>query len=100
MADSLAGLASRDTITDMARGLDRIDLSRLDASSLTSGLQDFHWIGAAGFSGTGVAAAGQLRWTVTPGGVLAEADLNGDGRADMQIMLTGITALAQADFIL
>jgi Ca2+-binding RTX toxin-like protein len=99
MADSLAGTTSRDTIIDMQRGVDRIDLSRLDASILTSGIQDCHYIGTAGFSGAGAASAGQLRWGSTPGGVLVEADLNGDGHADMQIMLTGITALGQTDFI-
>lgn len=99
MADSLAGTTSRDTITDMVRGLDRIDLQHLDAATLTAGLQDVRYIGTAGFSGTGTASAGQLRWGATTGGVLVEADLTGDGRADMQILLTGISALAQTDFI-
>ena len=69
----------------------------------SSGLQDFSYIGTAAFGGLGAASAGQLRWQALSGpagGVVIDADLNGDGIADMQIMLTGLTGLAQTDFLL
>ncbi len=103
MADSLAGKYNCDTITDLQRGADKIDLSLIDASTASSGLQDFSYIGTAAFGGLGAASAGQLRWQALSGpagGVVIDADLNGDGIADMQIMLTGLTGLAQTDFLL
>ena len=101
--DSLAGRYTCDIISDMQRGLDKIDLSRIDANALLAGAQDFHYIGIAAFGGLGAASAGQLRWQAisgSAGGVVIDADLNGDGTADMQIMLTGIRSLAVSDFIL
>lgn len=101
--DSLAQQSCIDTITDMQRGLDRIDLSRMDANTLGAGVQDFNYIGTHGFSGLGAGSAGQLRWQTIGGsaeGVMISADVNGDGRADMQILLHTITALSGADFIL
>ena len=98
--DSLATLPGCDTITDMQRGLDKIDLSRIDANTVSSGFQDFSYIGTHGFSGTGAASAGQLRWQASGGGgVMVSADVNGDGRADMQILLHTVTALSWADFL-
>ena len=103
VTDSLAGRYNCDTITDMQRGLDRIDLSQIDANSLTSGAQDFRYIGSAAFGGLGAASAGQIRWQTssgTAGGVVIDADLNGDGIADMQITLSTLKSLGVSDFIL
>lgn len=99
--DSLATLTGCDTITDMQRGLDKIDLSRIDANTLSPGFQDFSYIGTQGFSGLGAASAGQLRWqALGGGGVMVSADVNGDGRADMQVLLHTVTALSGTDFLL
>jgi len=97
----------RETITDFTTG-DRIDLSAIDANTVTAGLQTFNAIGAS-FTGTGPAAsaanAGKLRYI---DGVLS-GDTNGDGVADFQIGINPQTipgagapvpSLSLADFIL
>lgn len=91
LGDSVRG-ANRDRIADFARGSDKIDVSGIDANAGRAGDQAFSFIGRAGFSDK----AGELRFA---GGVVA-GDVNGDGRADFEIGLSGITALARGDFIL
>jgi len=82
-----------DTITDFdAAELDKIDLSRLDASPRAGGNQAFTFIGASSFSGT----AGQLSFSA---GVLT-ADVDGDGNVDFGIYLTGVTGLTASQFFL
>lgn len=68
-----------DTITDFGRG-DVIDLSGLDANAGLRGDQAFTFVGGAAFS-----AAGQLRYA---GGSLW-AEMDGDGRADLRIVVQG-----------
>ncbi|PZQ51589.1 MAG: hypothetical protein DI556_05380 [Rhodovulum sulfidophilum] len=83
--------AERDTIVDFERGVDLIDLSRLDADTTRSGHQGFDFIGGAAFSG----AAGELR---NAHGVLS-GDLDGDGRAEFQVDV-GTNALTGHDLLL
>ena len=54
--DSSAASGQHDRITDFASGLDRIDLSGIDAISGTAGYDLFHFIGTAGFDGSAGAA--------------------------------------------
>jgi Ca2+-binding RTX toxin-like protein len=71
-----------DTIFDFkfAEG-DRIDVSTVDANSLTAGLQHFVFIGQTDFS-----AAGQARWESTGSGRMSlYFNTNGDLGADMQL---------------
>jgi Ca2+-binding RTX toxin-like protein len=82
----------RDTIGDFVSGLDRIDLSGIDADPFAAGDQAFGFVGDRGFLGV----AGELRFA----NGAAQADIDGDGQADLQIGLSGITALAAADFLL
>ena len=88
--------AGRDTITDFTLG-DLIDLSRVDANGAVAGDQAFAFIGGNAFS-----AAGQLRavqngtaWTVS-------GDVDGDGRADFEVVVirTDTNPITQADFVL
>ncbi len=95
-ADSGAGRKQADVISDFAAGDDLVKLSRIDADTTHKGNDAFTFIGTDGFSGT----AGELRYTVASEGVRVFADTNGDGRADMQIRLTGIDSMAATDFIL
>jgi Ca2+-binding RTX toxin-like protein len=88
---------ARDTITDFATG-DRIDLSAIDASTTVAGNNAFAFIGSAAFS-----AAGQLRATDTGGGNwLVEGDVDGDGVADLAILVhvTDGHAIGAGDFTL
>ncbi len=84
-----------DTVLDFASGSDRIDLSNLDAQPGTAGQQDFAFIGTGAFTNV----AGQVRYEVTGGNAHIFADVDGNGTADMQILLNGITTLAASDFI-
>ena len=100
VSDSTA--AAWDLIRDFQVGVDKIDLSRIDANSHAAGDQAFHWIGADAFSGAGAASAGELR--VYQSGVRwwVAGDTNGDGTADLVIALTqqGTILPGQGDFFL
>ena len=95
LATSDAGTgALADTVLDFVRGADKIDLSNLDAQPGTAGQQDFAFIGTGAFG----SVAGQVRYEVTGGNAHIFADVDGNGTADMQIILNGITTLAASDF--
>ena len=85
-------MTGRDTITDFLSLTDKIDLRAIDANSLASGDQAFTYIGSSSFT----KKAGQLSFT---GGLVA-GDVNGDGVADFQIVVSGLAVLAAGDFIL
>ncbi|MFH5923547.1 hypothetical protein [Roseomonas xinghualingensis] len=94
LADSKVG-GSRDVITDFAKG-DLIDLSAIDAMAKLNGDQAFSFIGNQKFTGK----AGELHAIQSGGDTLIEGDVNGDGKADFQIELSGFHNLAASDFIL
>jgi Ca2+-binding RTX toxin-like protein len=96
--ESRPGQANRDFINGFENGLDRIDLSQIDANSLTTFNDAFTFIGTAAFSGV----AGQLRWFTFGGGNfnIVEADVNGDRVADMQIFVNLTNVMEAGDFIL
>ncbi len=75
-------------------GVDKIDLRSIDASTWASQDQAFSFIGSAAFTGR----AGELR---SAGGSVY-GDVNGDGRADLQINVTvvGGGVLSASDFLL
>ncbi len=86
----------RDTILDFGNGNDRINLSAIDADSTAAGNQNFHFIGAKGFSGE----AGELRYSGSGKGLMVEADIDGNGKADMQIFVDQLGHFSAGDFIL
>ena len=98
VADSRPGQANRDFINGFERGIDRIDLSLIDANSGTGDNDAFTFIGSAAFSGV----AGQLRFFTFGGGNfnIVEADVNGDRVADMQIFVNLTNVMVGADFVL
>ncbi len=82
-----------DTITDFTSGVDRIDLSDIDANNLgVDGNQAFVMIGSAAFHNV----AGELR---SEAGKF-EADVNGDGVADIRVLFSNGAVAVAADFIL
>ncbi len=84
-----AAEAKGDTITDFAlKGGDVIDLSGFDA--------ELSFVGSAAFSG----AEGELRFVIRGGDTRVQADLDGDGRADFNLVLSGEKALTAEDFVL
>jgi len=72
--------AAVDHILDFDAG-DRIDLSQVDADTTTAGDQAFLFIGSAAFDGH----AGELRAELVGATWSIEADVDGDGHADMII---------------
>jgi serralysin len=86
-------IASHDVVTDFISGVDKIDLSVIDASTTLSGNQAFSFIGVTDF-----VKAGELRYDVVQGLLLG--DLNGDHIADFAIGFTGVSAFVVSDFVL
>jgi Ca2+-binding RTX toxin-like protein len=94
-ADSTAGTA--DLITGFLTGVDKIDLSRIDANTGAAGDQAFTGVGSNAFSNT----AGELRLVLENNLYRIEGDTNGDGTADLIILFdVGTVAPAQSDFLL
>jgi serralysin len=88
-------LGDADRITDFSTSQgDRMDLSAIDA--VAGGLDDpFAFIGQEAFHHV----AGELRYGAVTGGVVVQADVDGDGHTDFSILLS-VTSLASTDFIL
>jgi VCBS repeat-containing protein len=85
-----------DTILDFLSGVDKIDLTEIDANAKTNDIvEDFTFIGNAAFH----KVAGELHYEVDGSGLHLSGDWNGDGKADFMINFTGITSLTAADFI-
>ncbi len=94
--------STRDRITDFTHLQDDIDLRTIDAKTTVGGNQAFTFIGTSAFH----KIAGELHAVkINPTGPLndktiVEGDVNGDGKADFQIELTGLKTLTAADFLL
>jgi Ca2+-binding RTX toxin-like protein len=96
-ADGHSGTGvNADRITDFATGSDKIDLSAIDANAGLAGDQAFAFLGSAAFSGT----AGELRWVKTGGETWLQLDTDGDGVANMEIVLSGQPTPLAGDFVL
>src|SRR6056297_591532 len=94
--DSGAGAGNRDIITDFQHGVDRIELSRLDADLSQGFKQAFNFIGDTAFSNT----AGELRYEQIGTDTIVQADFDGDALADFEIELTGTMVLDAGDFLI
>jgi Ca2+-binding RTX toxin-like protein len=74
---------------------DRIDVSGIDAISVTTENEEFMFIDDEAFSGV----AGELRFVHDSVDGLLEADINGDAAADFTIELLGVTSLTGDDIM-
>jgi Ca2+-binding RTX toxin-like protein len=90
-----------DIITDFVTGTDRLNFSRIDTNAGLAGDQGFAFVGTGAFSGGGAAS---IRYVDTGNDIRVEADVNGDGVADMHVILQsaglGAGTLTVADFVL
>ena len=102
ITDSRAGPAARDFINGFTHGIDRIDLSLIDANSRTTDINEaFTFIGNRPFSGTWSTSAGELNYASYGGNWnIVSADVDGDGRADFQIFVNLTHWMTGTDFIL
>jgi Ca2+-binding RTX toxin-like protein len=92
--ETLKGGAKRDVVMDFNHFEgDHIDLSSIDAKK-GAGNQAFKFIGGKAFHDR----AGELHYIKKAGFLLVEGDINGDGRADFQIEVHGVTKLGGLDF--
>jgi serralysin len=92
ITESVVG-AGHDTIINFHHNQhDRIDLSGIDVDAVTDGHQGFTYINGADFH----SVAGELRFSDG----LLQGDVDGDGNADFEVGLSGVTALVQGDLIL
>lgn len=82
-----------DEIHDFRSGSDDISLAALDANTGATGNQSFGWGGKT-------AAANAVWFKVANGNATVYADNTGDGLADFQLRVIGVTALVQGDFLL
>jgi Ca2+-binding RTX toxin-like protein len=91
-----------DLIGDFQVGVDKVDVSRVDANIFVAGDQAFHWIGSSAFSDAGAASAGEFRVYQNGSYWFAEGDVDGNGDADLVIAFTpqGAILPAQGDFVL
>jgi hypothetical protein len=95
LADSPAS-AARDYISDFVSGEDRIDLSAIQAVTGAETDEAFAFIGTGAFT----KQAGQLHQITAGSNTIVEGDVNGDGRADFQILVKGHLTFQQTDFVL
>lgn len=93
--------SNADIITDFVSGTDKLNFSRIDTNPSLAGDQGFAYIGTAAFGGTGTA---QIRYIDLGNDIRVEADVDGNGIADMHIILqgagAGAGALNASDFVL
>jgi serralysin len=91
--------ASGDTITDFTLGGDKLDFRLFDADTVAAGRQAVSFVGTAAFAAGGTA---QARYATSGPNLLVEIDVNGDGIADMNIVLAGLggQTLNGTDFML
>jgi hypothetical protein len=74
---------------------DLINLSQIDA--ISGGANDaFTFIGSGAFSGT----AGELRATLSGGSWTVQGDVNGDGIADIEMVIVSDHPIVGGDFAL
>ncbi|WP_207485172.1 calcium-binding protein [Arenibaculum pallidiluteum] len=95
LKDVGVGASGRDVITDLEKGLDKIDVSVLDANAALSGNQAFSFIGTKGFSDEG-----QVRAIAQNNGQLIQFNTTGDGAAEFEIFVETPLSISGSDFFL
>jgi Ca2+-binding RTX toxin-like protein len=96
-AESAAGVANRDTITDFQLGLDKLDLSAIDANPFLSMDQAFRFLGSSATFTT----SGQLRYQVSGANLFLYGNIDSNlATSELEIQLTGLASLSASNIIL
>jgi Ca2+-binding RTX toxin-like protein len=93
--DSPVGNGARDIIKDFEKGLDKINVSLIDANPEVSGNQAFSFIGSGSFNDEG-----QIRTSAVNGGTLLQFNTSGNTVADFEILLEKPIQVSGLDFFL
>ena len=94
-SDSGVGTLNRDVITGFEHGVDKINVSGIDAKAGPLGNEAFTFIGSADFS-----AEGQIRVFNENGNTIVQLNTSGASGAESEIELTGLVNPSASDFIL
>lgn len=94
--DSGLAQADRDLITDFKSGKDILDFSAMDADPSSEADDAFIFLGTDKFTGE----AGELRYQLNNKVTVVAGDVDGDGKADFKIDLSGKIDLTELDFVL
>ncbi|AUW42174.1 right-handed parallel beta-helix repeat-containing protein [Rhizobium leguminosarum] len=95
---------NRDAITDFQHGVDKIDISAIDANGSAAGNGTFHF--QAQENALFDHKAGALAWHYDDHAgsasdvTVIQADMNGDGIHDFEVQLKGLVHLGAGDFLL
>lgn len=85
-----------DIIEDFVHGIDKIDLSAIDANTKRAGDQTFAFAGRAT-----TVAYNAVNWFESGGNTVVQADVDGNKTADLQLTLLGTNlGLTASDFVL
>jgi len=94
ISDSRATAGKSDAITDFMTGVDKIDLSDIDADAAVAGDQHFAFIGTHAFY-----APGQVRVDDSGGVTHLYANIDADMAAEMAIEFSGFRIVLAGDFV-
>jgi Ca2+-binding RTX toxin-like protein len=97
VAESIAGVTSRDTIADFQLGLDTLDLSTIDSNSSIALDQAFSFLGnSAAFT-----SVGQLRYQLSGGSLLLFGNTDANlATSEFELQLSGLASIAATNIIL
>jgi len=96
-AESAAGVSNRDTITDFQLGLDKLDLSAIDANPFMRLDQAFGFLG----SSATFTNVGQLRFQVSGGNLFLYGNMDANmSTSELEIQLNGLASISAANIIL
>ncbi|MBB3134049.1 serralysin [Rhizobium pisi] len=99
-ATESASGSNRDIITDFQHGVDKIDLSAMDANGSALGNGAFHFLAQENASFDHKAGALTWHYEDKADATVIQGDLNGDGVRDFQVQLHGHVQLGAGDLIL
>ena len=94
LGDSIASAGNRDVIAGFQSGVDKFDISVIDANTVLNGIQHFV------LDSNGVLNAGEFQIRIAGGNSLIEFNSDADAALEMQILVQNVTDVVAGDFIL